>query len=50
MVVHTKKNITCPNRNRSFKRKDHFEKHETKEDEIEDDTEAEDLPSMINSF
>ena len=39
-----------PNCNRSFKRKDHFEKQETKCSTLENETEAEDLPSIINSF
>lgn len=45
-----KTNLTCPNCNRSFKRKDHFEKHGAKCSALEDKTEAEDSPSMINSF
>ena len=48
-----KKDLTCPTCNRSFKRKDHSERPfwETwNKNEDEDETEAKDLPCMINSF
>ena len=48
--MHTKKKSYIPNCNRSFKRKDHFEKHGTKCSTLENETEAEDLSSIINSF